>query len=134
LTLLRLEDLLLEGEEHDEGVLSGIPALWLQQIRQFSVTHGSITPCRLEPNYFHRFWKFTLDFSSTSDDTQGKLHEKLPLIQLEEIELVGCMTSLHVRPDVRFKAVYFVFCLYADDTTTPNLRSVSTDIIYRCRQ
>jgi len=129
LTLPRLESFLLEGRKHDEGVLRGIPALWLQQIRQFNVTHRSITSCSLEPNHFHQLRKLTLDFSSTSDDTQGKLREKLPLIQLEEIELMGCMSPLRVTPDAPFRMVYLVFCLRADDTATPNLRSLSTDII-----
>jgi len=129
LTLPRLEELLLDVGECDEGVLSGIPVLWLQQIHQFNVTHVSIALCTLERSHFHRLRKFILDFSSTSDDTRGKLHEKLPFIQLEEIELVSCTTPIDLRSDAAFQALYLVFCLCADDTATPKLRSLSTDII-----
>ena len=129
LTLPRLEDLLLEGGEFEDAVLSGIPALWLQQIRRFNVTHASIRSCRLDPNHFHRLRKLTIDFSSTYDvDPRGKLHKKLPLIQLEEIELVDCTPSIHLSI-AGFEALYSVFCLCADDTTTPKLRSLSTDVI-----
>ena len=129
LTLPRLDDLLFGGAGCDEAVLNGIPALWLQKIRQFNVTHGPIMSCRLDPSHFHRLQKFTLDFSSTSEDTLGKLHEKLPFIQLEEIELLDCITSIDGRLDAGFKTLYLVFCLCADDTATPKLRSLSTDII-----
>ena len=129
LTLPRLEDLLLEGGECEDAVLSGIPALWLQQIRQFNVTHASIRSCRLDPNHFHRLRKLTIDFSSTYDvDPRGKLHKKIPLIQLEEIELVGRTPSIHFSI-AGFEALYSVFCLCADDTTTPKLRSLSTDVV-----
>jgi len=82
--------------------------------------------CRLEPKHFHQLRKLTLDFSFTSDNPRGKLHEKVPLIQLEEIELLGCITSIDLSS---FEALYLVFCLCADDTATPKLRSLSTDII-----
>jgi len=124
--LPRLEDLLLDGGDRDEGVHSGIPAVWLQKIRQFNVTHGSIISYRLDAKHFHQLRKLTLDFSFTSDNPRGKLHEKVPLIQLEEIVLVGCMTSILCRS---FGGLYLVFCLCADDTVTPKLRCLSTDII-----
>ena len=124
--LPRLEDLLLLDGGRDEGVLSGIPALWLQQIRRFNATHGSIVWCSLEPNHFHQLRKLTLDLSFPSDNSIGKLHEKVPLIQLEEIVLVGCITSILCSS---FEALYLIFCLCADDTATPKLRSLSTDII-----
>ena len=137
LTLPRLEDLVLQGWGRDEGVLKCIPILWLQHIRQFNATHESIASCRLDSNHFHRLRKLTLDFSLASFDPSGNLasfdpsgnlDEKFPFSQLEEIELVGCATPIRLRQCRTFEALYSVFCLCADDTATPKLRSLSTDI------
>jgi len=42
---------------------------------------------------------------------------------------VDCITYIDLRSDMGFKVLYLVFCLCADDTATPKLRSLSTDII-----
>jgi len=128
LILSRLEDLLLGGLDPQGEVLDCLPASWLRQIQRFSVAHSSITSCSLEPNHFPLLRRLTLDFSLSFAYARGKLHDKLPLIQLEEIELIHCISPINShRPD-GFDGVYSVFCLCADDIVTPKLKVLLTDI------
>jgi len=128
LALPRLEDLLLVGSDQRGAVLDRIPAPWLQHIRQFNVTHRSIARCRPKSNQFPLLQKFTLDFSLLSGYPRGELHHTLPFIQLEEINLIHCTAPLSHQQCGGFEALSLVFRLCADDTATPKLRLLSTDI------
>jgi len=128
LTLPRLEDLLIEGRDLAGDVLNRIPASWLRNIHQFYVTHDSFAKCSLKPNHFPLLRKFTLDFSLTRAFPGAKVHEKLPFIQLEEIELFYCATPINLEHDTGFGALHWVLRLCAAKAVTPRLRSISMDI------
>ena len=124
-TLPRLDDLLLEGTDIAGCVLDRIPSSWLQHIRQFSVTHNSITGSRLQPNQFALLRKFTLDFSLSGSHHSEHLNPSVPFIQLE---LFYCVTAINIRYHPSFDRLHSVLGLCADATATPKLRLLTADI------
>ena len=128
LTLPRLEDLLLQGTDKRGESLDCIPASWLQHVRQINLNHESIIYCSLEPSHFPMLRKFTLYFSPTTSDPRGELPEKLPFIQLEEIELRHCAVPVIFQDLASIETLFLVLRLCADDTATPMLISLFTDV------
>jgi len=123
LTLPRLEDLLIQGTN-----LNGIPASWLRDVRQIKLNHESIRSCNLESNHFRMLRKFTLYFTNAISFPRGELHEKLPFIRIEEIELYHCVIPICFDRRGSTDTLSLILRLCADDTATPMLNSLSMDV------
>jgi len=123
LTLPRLEDLLIQATN-----LNGIPASWLRDVRQIKLNHESIRSCSLESNHFRMLRKFTLYFTPAISYPRGELHEKLPFIRLEEIELYHCVIPICFDRHASTDTLFLILRLCADDTATPMLNSLFMDV------
>jgi hypothetical protein len=128
LSLPRLEDLLLEDTDRAGEVFNHIPASWLRHIRQFSVTYDFIARCSLGPSYYALLRKFTLDFSCVGDSSWGQLNQRLPFIQLEEVELFHCATPISLEYHPGYEVLHFFLSICADAAAIPKLRSLTMDI------